>query len=58
MTVQFSVRVPDETHAKMRIMSAFRKVPVNTLVVDALKDSISNWENKYGELPLPPKEFQ
>ena len=58
MTIQFSVRVPDETHAKLRIMSAFRKVPVNTLVVDALNESISSWENKYGALPLPPKEIQ
>ena len=58
MAVSFSVRVPDETHTKLRIMSAFRNESLNAVVNDALKSSINDWENKYGELPSPPKEFQ
>ncbi len=58
MYVSFSVRVPDNTHTKLRIMSAFRNESLNAVVNDALKDSIKKWEDTYGELPSPPKDFQ
>ena len=58
MSISFSVRVPDKTHQKLRIMSAFRNESLNAIVNNALNESISDWENKYGELPSPPKEFQ
>lgn len=58
MAVSFSIRVPDETHQKLRIMSAFRNESLNAVVNEALNSSIGDWENKYGELPSPPKDLQ
>ena len=58
MPVSFSVRVPDMTHTKLRIISAFRNESLNAVVNAALDAAITSWENKYGEVPQPPKDFQ
>lgn len=58
MAVSFSVRVPDQTHIKLRIISAFRNESLNAVVNAALNDAIKSWEHKYGEVPQPPREFQ
>ena len=54
---QFSIRVPEQVHAKLRIMSAFRNESINTVINEALEASIAQWEQKYGPLPLPPEDF-
>ena len=53
--VSFSIRVPEDVHAKLRIMSAFRNVSLNTVINEGLSDLIDNWEEKYGSLPKPPE---
>lgn len=58
MAVSFSVRVPDMVHTKLRIISAFKNESLNAVVNSALKDTITAWESRYGEVPQPPKEFQ
>ena len=55
MSVQFSVRVSDETHAKLRVMAAFKDAPLNTVVAEALAEKIKSWESQFGPLPLPPE---
>lgn len=52
--MSFSIRVPEDVHAKLRVMSAFRNVSLNTLINEGLDDLIANWEEKYGQLPQPP----
>ena len=54
-TISFSIRVPEEIHAKLRVMSAFRNVSLNTLINEALDELIIQWETKYGDLPKPPE---
>ncbi|MBR2208985.1 MAG: toxin-antitoxin system HicB family antitoxin [Synergistaceae bacterium] len=56
--ISFSIRVPEETHARLRIIAAFRNVSVNTVINEALDVSIAQWEQKYGPLPLPPEELR
>ncbi len=56
--ISFSIRVPEDVHSKLRIMAAFRNVSVNTVINEALETSISQWEQRYGNLPLPPEELQ
>ena len=55
---QFSIRVPEEVHAKLRVMSAFRATAINTIINEALESVIAQWEQKYGPLPLPPEELR
>ncbi|MDD4835759.1 MAG: toxin-antitoxin system HicB family antitoxin [Synergistales bacterium] len=57
MAVQFSVRIPDESHAKLRVMAAFKDVSLNTLVAEALEKEINSWEEKHGPLPQPPADI-
>ncbi len=52
--ISFSIRVPEGVHAKLRVMSAFRNVSLNTVINEALEDLIAHWEDKYGSLPEPP----
>ncbi|MBQ3646551.1 MAG: toxin-antitoxin system HicB family antitoxin [Synergistaceae bacterium] len=54
----FSIRVPEETHAQLRIIAAFRNTSVNTVINEALTEAINQWVQKYGPLPLPPEEFR
>ena len=56
--ISFSIRVPEETHARLRIIAAFRNVSINTVINESLEASIAQWEQKYGPLPLPPEELQ
>ncbi len=57
-TSQFSIRVPEQTHSKLRVMAAFRNVSINAVINEALEAAVTQWEQKYGPLPLPPEEFQ
>lgn len=56
--ISFSIRVPEKTHAKLRVMAAFLNESLNTVINDALDSLIVQWEQKYGPLPSPPKELQ
>lgn len=58
MPVSFSIRVPDEIHAKLRVISAFVNTSLNAVVIEAIKASISRWEQKHGPVPLPPEEYR
>ena len=53
--MSFSIRVPEDVHAKLRVMSAFRNVSLNTVINEGLNDLIAHWEAKYGSLPQPPE---
>lgn len=53
--ISFSIRVPEDVHAKLRVMSAFRNESLNTVINEALCDSVLHWEKKYGPLPKPPE---
>lgn len=56
--ISFSIRVPEDTHARLRIIAAFRNTSINTVINEALDDLINQWEQRYGPLPLPPEELQ
>ena len=53
--ISFSIRVPEDVHAKLRVMSAFRNESLNTVINEGLNELITRWENKYGTLPQPPE---
>ena len=57
-TSQFSIRVPEQIHSKLRVMAAFRNASINVIINEALEAAVNQWEQKYGPLPLPPEEFQ
>jgi predicted HicB family RNase H-like nuclease len=56
MPVQFSIRVDDDVHAKLRVLSAFQNKSLNAVVSDAMKTHLDQWEQKHGPLPLPPED--
>ncbi|MBQ4402689.1 MAG: toxin-antitoxin system HicB family antitoxin [Synergistaceae bacterium] len=56
--ISFSIRVPEDTHSRLRIIAAFRNASINTVINEALEASIAQWEQKYGPLPLPPEGLQ
>jgi predicted HicB family RNase H-like nuclease len=53
---QLTLRLPDETHLKMRILAAFKNVSQNDLVIEAVQALLVQWEQKHGALPLPPED--
>jgi predicted HicB family RNase H-like nuclease len=56
MSIQFSIRVEDDTHAKLRVLAAFKNKSLNAVVIDALTSHLSQWEQTHGPLPLPPQD--
>jgi predicted HicB family RNase H-like nuclease len=56
MSIQFSIRLEDEIHAKLRVLSAFQNKSLNSVVTDAMKAHLDHWEQKHGPLPLPPQD--
>jgi predicted HicB family RNase H-like nuclease len=56
MSVQFSIRLEDDIHAKLRVLSAFQNKSLNAVVTDAMKAHLSQWEQRHGPLPLPPQD--
>ncbi len=53
---QITLRLPDDLHTKIRVISAFKNVSQNDLITEAVQEKVDRWEQKYGTLPLPPKE--
>lgn len=57
MPVQFSIRLDDDVHAKLRVLAAFQNKSLNAVVSEAMMSHIDQWEQKHGPLPLPPEEM-
>ena len=53
---QITLRLPDDLHTKIRVISAFKNVSQNDLITEAAQEKVDRWEQKYGTLPLPPGE--
>lgn len=53
---QLTLRIPDDVHTKLRVLAAFKNVSQNDLINQSIKELINHWEQKHGDLPLPPKE--
>ena len=54
---QFTFRIPDDLHAKVRILAAFRNESQNDVLIRAAQELINRWEQKHGVLPLPPEDI-
>ena len=54
---QFTFRIPDDLHVKVRVLAAFKNVSQNDLLVEATRTLINLWEQKHGSLPLPPEDI-
>jgi len=54
---QLTLRLPDETHTKMRILAAFKNISQNDIVIEAVQTLLSQWEQKHGPLPTPPEDI-
>lgn len=54
----FSIRIPDELHAKLRIMAAFKNDSLNTVANEAIELLVASWEREHGPLPPPPESFR
>ena len=48
---QLYVRLPDELHAKLRVIAALKNKSLNTTFVNIVQDFVTTWEQKYGKLP-------
>lgn len=53
---QLTLRLPDQLHTKLRVLAAFKNVSQNDLIIEAVQEKVGLWEQKHGDLPLPPKE--
>ena len=58
MAVQFSIRLEDDIHAKLRVLAAFQNKSLNSVVAEAMKAHLDHWERKHGPLPLPPVDTE
>lgn len=54
---QLTLRLPDPLHTKLRVLAAFKNVSQNDIIIEAVQEKVDLWEQKYGALPLPPKEI-
>ncbi len=52
---QLTLRIPDDLHTKLRVLAAFRNTSQNDLITEAIQEKVAHWEQKYGDLPLPPE---
>ena len=50
---QLTLRLPAESHTKIRVISAYKNVSVNAMVAKAVQDLITQWEQKYGTVVIP-----
>ena len=51
---QLTLRIPDDIHTKLRVLAAFKNVSQNDLINQSIRELLTRWEEKYGELPMPP----
>ena len=52
------VRLSDELHSKLRVIAALKSESLNATMIAAASLYIDTWEEKYGALPLPPKDIE
>ena len=52
----FTLRIPDELHAKARILGAFKNLSLNEVCVRGIQSYVQNWEKNHGEIPRPPED--
>ena len=53
---QLTVRLPDELHTKIKVISIYDEVTINSMVVDALQERVKAWECQNGRLPMPGEQ--
>ena len=53
---QFTFRIPEEIHAKARVLAAYKNLSLNEVCIRAVESYIRQWEDIHGELPLPPDD--
>ena len=53
---QLYVRLPDDLHAKLRVIAALKDESLNSTMLAASNAYVTEWERKHGELPTPPEE--
>ena len=44
--VNINIEIPDETHKKIKIISAMQGTPIKELIVQALEESVKNGTKK------------
>ena len=54
---QLTFRLPDDLHTKIRVLAAFKNVSQNDVLIQAAQTLINQWEQKHGNLPLPPEDI-
>lgn len=55
-TTQFSLRLPEEIHAKVRVIAAYRAVSINAVVTESVIRLVQEWEEKHGVVVIPEVE--
>lgn len=53
---QLYVRLPDDLHAKLRVIAALKNESLNATMLAASSEYVADWERKHGVLPRPPQE--
>lgn len=53
---QLYVRLPEELHAKLRVIAALKNESLNLTMIEAAQSYVRQWEEKHGVLPTPPSE--
>lgn len=53
---QLTLRIPDDVHTKLRVLAAFKDVSQNDLINQSIRELLNRWEEKHGNLPMPPEE--
>jgi predicted HicB family RNase H-like nuclease len=51
--VQLTVRLPDDLHTKIKVISVYENTTINTMITEALQVRADQWEQKHGRLPEP-----
>lgn len=50
---QLYVRLPDDLHAKLRVIAALKHESLNATMITASTDYVAAWEQLHGVLPAP-----
>ena len=50
--IQLTLRVPEETLAKVRVLAAVHDQSQNEFIVQTLADTVARWESEHGILPV------
>ena len=50
--IQLTLRVPEETLAKVRVLAAVHDQSQNEFIIQTLADTVARWEAEHGPLPV------